>query len=264
MTVLQPLDRFAWERIVKRCKMPRSTKLVALTVATFANRDGSNVRPGEEQLAADLGLSERQVRRHLTRLREEYRLLDRVSRGGSRSRYPDMYRLVLPDDLEERVEFSEDPELRRERRLKAVDNAPGSVDGPVDNGPEDDLNGAELRTSGARTPDIQRPNSGHINVRPPYRPSIDQDTNTSGHFGAVEGARESADSKTDQGGLSYPEALKIIQPIIGEIDTFAAEIQQDAEDHGHDPPHGQALTIAVAKLALVKYPHLLAIDRRTA
>lgn len=257
MSDLEPLDRFAWERVVKRCKMPRSTKLVALTLATFANRDGSNVRPGEEQLAADLdGMSERQVRRHMARLRDEYRLIERVSRGGSRSRYPDVYRLVLPDDLADRVEFNEDPELRRDRRLQAVDKVPDSVDKSVDNRLEDDLRGSELRTSGAGTPDICEPNSGHIDVLPPCRPSIDQDTNTSGHFGAVEGACASTETKIESG-LSYPEALKIIQPIIGEIDTFAAAIQRDREDHGLDPPHGQALTIAVAKLALVKYPHLL-------
>jgi hypothetical protein len=263
MSDLQPLGRFAWERVVKRCKMPRSTKLVAFTLATFADRDGSNVRPGEEQLAADLdGMSERQVRRHMARLRDDYRLIERVSRGGSRSRFPDVYRLVLPDDLADRLEFNEDPELRRERHLAAVDKAAVSVDNSVDNVSEDDLNGVELRTSGAGTPDIHGPNSGHIDVLPPCRPPIDQYTNTSGHFGAVEGARASTDKKTDQG-LSYPEALKIIQPIIGEIDTFAAAIQRDAEDHGLDPPHGQELTIAVAKIALVKYPHLLP-DRRTA
>lgn len=257
MSDLEPLDRFAWERVVKRCKMPRSTKLVALTLATFANRDGSNVRPGEKQLAADLdGMSERQVRRHMARLRDEYRLIERLSRGGSRSNYPDVYRLVSPDDLADRVEFNDDPELRRGRHLEAVDNSVDSVDKSVDNGTVDDLNGTELRTSGAGTPDIQRPNSGHIDVLPPCRPSIDQDTNTSGHFGAVEGARASAGTKKNQG-LSHAEALKIIQRIVGEIDTFVTVIKRDAEDHGHDPPHGEALTIEVAKHALVKYPHLL-------
>jgi hypothetical protein len=64
--------------------------------------------------------------------------------------------------------------------------------------------------------------------------------------------------------LSHPEALKIIQSVMGEIETFIAAAKADATDHGHDPPEGEALTIAVAKIALVKYPHLLLIDRRTA
>jgi hypothetical protein len=259
VTDSQPLGRFAWERIVKRVKMPRATKLTALTLATFSDRDGSNVRPGEEQLAADLDMSTRQVRRHVTRLRDEYGLIDRVQRGGSRSKYPDVYRLVLPDDLADRVEFTDDPELRREkgsRRLEPVDEA-------VDNGSGDDLRGSDLRTSGAGTPDISCPNSGHINVRPPYRPPTDQDTSISPYGAEVEVRSAGAQDETDLD-REYSTAFKVIQRLGGAVARYVEAVHADAERNGHDPPEGRRLTIAVAALALIDHPDLLKPGRRTA
>jgi hypothetical protein len=78
----------------------------------------------------------------------------------------------------------------------------------------------------------------------------------------VEGDDEPAEPKSDLG-LSYPEAFKINQALGGEIEILVAAVKADAAEHGHDPPSGQALAIAVAKIALVKYPQLLP-TRRTA
>lgn len=47
---------------------PGSRKLVALAYADAAHDDGSNVFPGEDRVAAMTGLSDRQVREHLTGL----------------------------------------------------------------------------------------------------------------------------------------------------------------------------------------------------
>lgn len=261
MTNAQPLGRFAWERIVKRVKMPRATKLAALTLATFSDRDGSNIRPGEEQLAADLDMSTRQVRRHVARLRDEYGLIDRVQRGGSRSKYPDVYRLVLPDDLAERVEFTEDPELRRDKGatpLKPVDKA-------VDDGAGDDLPGSDLRTSGAGSPDISCRISGHIDVLPPCRPPTDQDTSFSPYGVEVEVGSVKIAKENDDLDREYADAFKVIQRIGPDaFERYATAVITDAARSGHDPPEGRRLTVAVAALALKHHPNLLKPGRRTA
>jgi hypothetical protein len=40
------MDRYEWERLVRRCRLPATTKLVAAMMAHYANRDGSRIYPG--------------------------------------------------------------------------------------------------------------------------------------------------------------------------------------------------------------------------
>jgi Helix-turn-helix domain len=88
--------RFAWERALLDSWLPPMTRLTGLALATFANRDGSNARPGEARLAQATGLSTRRVRDHMTELRG-YGWIVRVSRGGSRTKTTDGYQLTIPD-----------------------------------------------------------------------------------------------------------------------------------------------------------------------
>lgn len=116
---LQDLGRFEWERIIRRCKLPTTTKAVALMFATYANGDGSSIRPGETRLALALGVQPRNVRRHLAELRR-LGLIKRVKRGHGEGRgyigkaFADAYKLTMPDDLMDRVEIIPDPQLERE------------------------------------------------------------------------------------------------------------------------------------------------------
>lgn len=150
--------------------IPKETKTFGLLLATYAAADGTRIHPGEEVLARDAGVSERTVRTHLKRLREEYYLIERTSRGsdaGRRGGWSDEYRLVIPDDITDRVELVEPRPSRRRREAPAgvqpklpiqpVDNqqntgSPLPVDNPEDRKP----------TSGdkAETPEIQRRNTG--------------------------------------------------------------------------------------------------------
>lgn len=102
--VLQPLDRFAWERQVLKTPLPPMTKLVALALATYGNKAGRNAHPGNKVLANDLGLSDRTVERHLGVLRD-VGLINRVFRGSAagRQRLADVYELVVADDLAQRL-----------------------------------------------------------------------------------------------------------------------------------------------------------------
>lgn len=98
-------DRFEWERIVRRIVAPKHVKFLALVLATYADTDGTRVRPGLKRLAAVTGDDERNVRRILRVIREDLGLLEMVSRGGGRGRIEKaaVYRLAIPADLLERA-----------------------------------------------------------------------------------------------------------------------------------------------------------------
>lgn len=117
----QTCGRFEWERIVRRLELPMRIKYTAMVVATYADADGTRVRPGVEMLAAVTSQGASTVRRQLTAL-IEYRLLAQVSRGGGRAGRgrATEYRLTVPIDLHERV-----PMLPvGERKLAAVPDSP--------------------------------------------------------------------------------------------------------------------------------------------
>lgn len=99
-------DRYEWERVVRRVRLGAPTKNVALTAATYANRDGSGIYPGVARLTAVTELSERSVREALKKLRG-IGLLVRISEGSRNGRraFADEYALAIPADLLERVEL---------------------------------------------------------------------------------------------------------------------------------------------------------------
>jgi len=99
-----------WHRVVRRLRLgPRATGLrsTMLTLATYANPDGSRVFPSVETLALDTEQSTRTIKRHLKLLRERYRLIGLVSRGGGRSRggLTSVYQLTVPTDMLENAAF---------------------------------------------------------------------------------------------------------------------------------------------------------------
>jgi hypothetical protein len=98
------VSRYEWERWVRRCCLPSSSKLVAFVMATYAARDGSRIFPGVARLAATTGLSERTVRTALGNLRD-VGLIERVYPGGRRGQmaFADVHRLAIPADLMDRV-----------------------------------------------------------------------------------------------------------------------------------------------------------------
>lgn len=105
--MLYPKDRFEWERLVRRVKMHPTTKLVALTLASYGNRNGTNAHPGNRLLAADCCIHERSVERHLEWLRD-HGLIFRTFRGSAagRQKLADTYQLVQADNLPDLVEFT--------------------------------------------------------------------------------------------------------------------------------------------------------------
>jgi DNA-binding transcriptional ArsR family regulator len=94
-----PVDRFAWERALRRLTLSKDTRYVALVLATYADRDGSNAHPGQDVLAADCEVTDRTVRRHLARLLE-LGLIVRTFSGSTagRRQLADVWQLTLPPD----------------------------------------------------------------------------------------------------------------------------------------------------------------------
>lgn len=132
---LHAAGRFEWERVIRRCQVPQPVKLIALMLATYADPDGSRVRPGPVVLAAVTGQSERSVKRHLGDLRK-LGLLTVTRRGGGRGGQgrTTEYQLSIPADLLDRVTLlgvNEQPES--EATQVARQSEPSTVDEPVDN-----------------------------------------------------------------------------------------------------------------------------------
>lgn len=96
-----PARRFEWERVVRRVNMHATTKYLALVLATYADQDGSRIRPGVERLGRVMCTSEKTVKRHLATLRSDG-LIERVKQGNRWTHQADEYRLTLPFDLLER------------------------------------------------------------------------------------------------------------------------------------------------------------------
>jgi hypothetical protein len=102
---LVSVGRYEWERVVRRVVMTKPIKLLALILSTYADPDGSRIRPGNDVLAAVTGDSEKNVRRILKVLREDFGLVQQVSRGGGRGGKgrAAQYQLTIPTDLLDRV-----------------------------------------------------------------------------------------------------------------------------------------------------------------
>jgi hypothetical protein len=97
-TELFATDRFEWERIVRRVQMPGTTKLLALVLATYADKDGTRVRPGVERLALVMCCNEKTVDRAFKTLRH-LGLVKLTKRGNRHAKEADEYRLTIPSTL---------------------------------------------------------------------------------------------------------------------------------------------------------------------
>lgn len=102
----RPVGRYEWEALLRRAELPKDIKYVGLLLATFADSDGSRVRPGEAELALAAGEGASTVRKRVKVLRE-LGLIALVARGGGRGGKfkASVYRLTMPLDLLDRVEL---------------------------------------------------------------------------------------------------------------------------------------------------------------
>lgn len=96
------MGRFDWERIVRRASMPGSAKFLALTLATYANKDGSRIMPGEQRLACVMQVTPRTVERGFKWLRDND-FVSLTKKGNRHQGRANEYRLTVPSDVLERL-----------------------------------------------------------------------------------------------------------------------------------------------------------------
>lgn len=98
-----PMGLFEWQTVIRRAQLPAGVLGTALLLATYANKNGGSIWPGEERLSRVLGVTPRAVRRHLETLRAE-RYINRVKKQQWRSghRTSDEYQLTRPVDFHDR------------------------------------------------------------------------------------------------------------------------------------------------------------------
>ncbi len=171
--------RHDWQREIRRYQLGRTVKLVAWALSLYAHPDGTNIYPGEAQLAADCGLTEKPVREALRELiRLGLLMQDLKGRQLGRQGVASRYHLALPDDLADRVELTKRRPPSGGRR-KPASGTPGRATGDPDPEHRDGLPVIDDGTPGvdARTRVRRARNTGtafrasRLNTGTPYRPS---------------------------------------------------------------------------------------------
>lgn len=94
---------YEWVNVVRRARLHATTKLIALLLATYADPAGTRIYPGIARLAIQSGHGYRTVQRELARLRA-MGLIERLPRAGARRGWSDGYRLILGEQLLEKVD----------------------------------------------------------------------------------------------------------------------------------------------------------------
>ncbi|WP_405137471.1 helix-turn-helix domain-containing protein [Nocardia sp. NBC_01388] len=106
-----PVSRYEWERLVRSIEIPSGVKYLALTMATYADPDGTRIHPGVERLALVMCVGERTVTRALPQL-VSLGLVVRVKQGNRYANEFDAYRLTAPRDLSQWAHVDQDVPAR--------------------------------------------------------------------------------------------------------------------------------------------------------
>lgn len=173
---LEPIGRFMWERIVRRCVIPRDTKFVAFLVAQYASPNGANVRPGTASIAAVGGMSDRTAERHMKALRD-LGLIKKTSNGGGPKKRAAIYRLTIPTDLLEKVEMLDiDDRTPATQGGGSSDESPATLDGGSSDQAAEELppnHAPEWREFGV-TPANDPPVTSNVRHHQPNQHPLDQ------------------------------------------------------------------------------------------
>lgn len=193
----------AWEDIVLRARFGSNTKLVALALKHHADPDGSNVRPGTARLCVlcDLGyVTVRRARQELLAAG----LLELVRRGNRRRGHADEYRLVLAENLLDRLTWLSPSEVTAaaEKITEARQAAEAARVRKRDQGSE-------------TTPEDQG------SQEPPDR---DQGSHRTGKTGS------GLTDDRDQGSLATPHQAKVTKPVEMTSPGLAGDLPTRARD----------------------------------
>lgn len=95
------VNTWTWVSVVRRARLGRTVKGVAMTLASYASPDGASVRPGIAGLAIAAEVDYKTAQNALAALRAAG-LIQLVRRAGRRDEF-DEYRLILAHDVLDRV-----------------------------------------------------------------------------------------------------------------------------------------------------------------
>ncbi|HEV2346422.1 MAG TPA: hypothetical protein VGS97_20150 [Actinocrinis sp.] len=160
-----PVRRNDWEVVVRRLALPDAAKLLALLLATFANPDGSSIRPGDELVGDLCDWSQKYVREQMKVLRD-FGLIECV-RPAARRRAA-VYQLTFPGEGTEPAPLRVDPAGVRlvERTRGRGGRKPKLTGTPVPVNQDDDGNSSsghdedDRNWSSPQEPDDRNWNSG--------------------------------------------------------------------------------------------------------
>lgn len=91
-----------WIDLVRRARLGPTVKLVALVIASYARGDGTRIFPGVARLAVQCEIDYRTAQRALAKLRKAG-LVEVTRRGARRAGKSDEYRLIIAEDVLERI-----------------------------------------------------------------------------------------------------------------------------------------------------------------
>ena len=111
-----------WIDVVRRARLSRTVKAVAVMLATYTDwQTGRDAYPGIARLAVDCGLNYNTVKDALALLRK-IGLIDYDNpAGGRRRNYADAYRLVFRPDLSDQIEIL--TPAQQDRQIHAIREA---------------------------------------------------------------------------------------------------------------------------------------------
>jgi hypothetical protein len=109
-----------WNGIVRRARIGRERKHAALTVSSYADKSGRDIKCGVARLAADLEVGYSTARRYLAWLRE-VGWIELVKAGNHKKGLADEYRLILDVAKHAHLDIPEGDEYR-----KIVDDVNGA------------------------------------------------------------------------------------------------------------------------------------------
>lgn len=137
-----------WTDVVRRARLGRTVKAVALVLATYADADGTRVYPGVARLSYDAEVNYNTAKGALKALRDAG-LIRKVGRRGD----ADVYRLVLAPDLSDRCDVPTpaqvDLELAAIRGLKRGSYVPKQRD------EDEDLRPVDVAADGTGSEDLR-------------------------------------------------------------------------------------------------------------
>lgn len=146
--------KFTWQNMIANDPdLPLATKGVAYTLSLYARADGANIHPGNERLARQCCVTDRQLRRHIAVL-EERGYLFRVCRGTNLGRTirANQWNLTTPPDPEVSRSY-----LTSVTEVPEVDDRPTGSERPPNRDYEQSWSSSNLDPRGRLPHDAPKP-----------------------------------------------------------------------------------------------------------